>query len=296
MAKYKKSEILELLNKDAIATLPSCQKKQDEKQTTYDACLLYLGMGEERNFEDVAELSRRTVKSIETSAKDYNWKKRASDYDKFCCDQSSGDDEFQVILDKLDKNAILNVESCAQRKDEASHHYKYFCIYLALEEGRKVEKVAKLCKKSISTIYILCGQYDWVDRAKEYDHFCMAVILKEMANMRIRRKIQTLQKKWEISEALEAKALEMLATPLRKTRDEDGNVIEGARWKMEDAAKFLDLSSRLRSESVDEPKIDILEAVKVLSDNGLLPAGVAEAAALEIQEISDRIKTKMANQ
>lgn len=291
MARYKKAEILELLNENAITSLSSCQKKKGETQTAYEACWLYLAMGEDRDLGIVADLSERTIKFIEKIAKTYEWEKRATDYDKFC-----ENTEFQIILDRLDKDAILNVKSCLQREDEASNHYKYFCIYLALEENRSLDKVAQICGKSSKAISVFSARYSWVDRVREYDHFCMAIILKEMANKRIRRKIRVLQNKWEIAEALEAKALEMLATPLRKTRDEDGNIIEGARWKMEDAAKFLDLSSRLRSESVDEPKIDILEAVKILSDNGLLPAGVAEAAALEIQEISDRIKTKMANQ
>jgi hypothetical protein len=123
----------------------------------------------------------------------------------------------------------------------------------------------------------------------------MAVVLKEMTNLRIRRKIKMLQNKWELADLLENKGIEMIKVPLRKERDENGNIIEAARWKMEDAVKFIDLSSRLRTESVDEPKMDILEAVKVLSDNNLLPPGIAEAAALEIQQIGDRIKTQIAN-
>lgn len=295
MAKYKKSEILELLNENAIASLSSCQKKKGETQTAYETCWLYLAMGDDRDLKVVADLSERTIRFIEKIAKTYEWEKRAIDYDKFC-----ETTEFQIILDNLDKDAILNVKSCTQWEDEGSNYYKYFCIYLALEEHRSLDKVAQVCGKSTGAIYKFSVRYSWVDRAREYDRFCMAVILKEMANMRIRRKIQTLQKKWEIADMLERKALEMLATPLRKTRDEDGNIIEGARWKMEDAAKFLDLSSRLRAESVDEPKIDILEGFKVLSDNGLLPANVAEAAALEFHDlpdrISDRIKTKMSSQ
>jgi hypothetical protein len=287
---YTRIEIMSLLDKDAIASNPSCKRQTNEGQRTYDSCLLYLALGSRRTLEEVATLDKKTIRNIKKVASDFDWIKRATDYDKSCSNV-----EIDIVLSKLDPDVINSVKSCLQWEDEPSHCYRYFCVYLVFEDARSLEKTADVCGKSSKAISNFSSQYRWVDRARDYDKFCMAVVIKEMTNLRIRRKIKMLQNKWELADLLENKGIEMIKVPLRKERDENGNIIEAARWKMEDAVKFIDLSSRLRTESVDEPKMDILEAVKVLSDNNLLPPGIAEAAALEIQQIGDRIKTQIAN-
>lgn len=150
-----------------------------------------------------------------------------------------------------------------QQSNESAKAYDAFRLYSEMGSDRSLEKVAKVCKKSVTLINRWSAEYLWGIRARAFDSYLadlerqmMESELLDRAKKWADRKEKLLEQEWATSEKLIDRAEEMLKLPLlRKTVEKDGQTIifEPVRWTAATILNTLDLASKLGRLAVGEP-------------------------------------------
>lgn len=131
-------------------------------------------------------------------------------------------------------------------------------------------------------------RWGWVARAAAFDaHVDRLVqaqrereLAGEEAGWQARRRAQR-EREWHLAEQLAARAEEMLAFPLERTRSSDGTIVEPARWRLVDAARLCETAAKLARLAADMEtgRIDLARAARQIARE------IAEAEGLDVAEV-----------
>ena len=145
------------------------------------------------------------------------------------------------------RRCIVSGDRCAwkQQPGESVRAYQAALAYFRMGMGRSTAALAKHLDKDRGYIQRLSARYRWAERAQEYDaEYCerdpetREAVVREAAEAEAEKWLARVrvarEEEWEVSRDLVAKAREMLSQPLEQTK-----------WSLRDAAKFLELASKL---------------------------------------------------
>ncbi len=132
-----------------------------------------------------------------------------------------------------------------KQPDEKTHIYEAARIYFEMGPGRSLQAVAAQCRRHPSTVARWSTRHGWAARARAYDSYRLKAEdderrrwLAEADRTEAQRWRERLQSKreeeWETSQALIAKAREMLACSLEDTK-----------WNWRDAAALINQAAQL---------------------------------------------------
>lgn len=141
--------------------------------------------------------------------------------------------------------------SWEQQPGEKDYVYEAACIYFEMGPGRSLKAVAARCQRHPATLAKWSAQYRWVARARAYDGYrlqredeqrqrVLEAANQTEAQQWRERLLWKREQEWETSQALLAKAREMLACPL-----------EDAKWNWRDAAALIHQAARLVQMAAD---------------------------------------------
>lgn len=176
---------------------------------------------------------------------------------------------------------------------EGHQPYRYFKMYLQMEQPRNVTKLAKHLRLTTGALGKYSSEFKWVDRAGAYDDWNSDRVLtrlRQQQELRERlwaeRRDHQREQEWDIAQALLDKVREMLSVPLftetvtemLKGIDPDGRIIieqviryEPLDWGATDMARFFDVASKMArlatGMDTDQKKIRI--DVSALTDDEL---------------------------
>jgi hypothetical protein len=127
-------------------------------------------------------------------------------------------------------------------------------LYLRMGPERSIQKVADQLDKSGALIGRWSSRYDWQQRAAEYDADLAKAAkaaeerkLQASAGRWAERLIATREEAYQTARQLIEKAEAMLKFPLAEQVTKDGKtVVKPGRWSFADAARMIDVASRLK--------------------------------------------------
>jgi hypothetical protein len=160
-----------------------------------------------------------------------------------------------------------------------------FCVYRDMGLGRSLDKVAeKQYQNSTKTVLghlkNWSAKHLWVARCKSFDNDELQRQSIALQKERLKARIKLEKDAEKYRAALANRASQMLKEPLREN------------WREADIINFLEASHRFAviATGGEAPKINEIEAIKILAIAGCLPVEFLEIADRSFGELMDKLK------
>ena len=143
------------------------------------------------------------------------------------------------------------MKSWNRLENESDAAFEAFKIYLELDE-RSIEKVSKALSKSASLIYRWASQYNWRERARDFDNSILEDVRQEIKRSLSRE----IKRQWKESIALQRLSFEALSVKDMskasfKSLNEIYNSARQAQWEIVDRLKLDETDDNIKIEIVD---------------------------------------------
>lgn len=160
-------------------------------------------------------------------------------------------------------------------KGETVETYDLFLAYFSLGSGRSLTALAAKVDLALNYIQSLATPFQWSRRAKAYDSYLrnlqLAALEKQVKSegaLWVQRESEYRHESYHFARELQAKAKEMLASPLYTTEKEEYQdvivgdqvvqvktltIIKPVRWSFKDLSSFADVSDKLMRLSLGVP-------------------------------------------
>lgn len=137
--------------------------------------------------------------------------------------------------------------------NETAKAYEAFRIFCDLGAQRSMAKVARKLGKSQTLISKWSTRHGWPDRVKEFDAKLVKIqrdseqkAIEQQSKSWAARTVGARENAWSMAQELRAKARKMMEWPLERITKKNGKtIINPARWTMNDAARFVDVATKL---------------------------------------------------
>ncbi len=132
-------------------------------------------------------------------------------------------------------------------------------------------------------------KFMWVERARAYDRYKMRqqdMMLKEW-EIELRKKMKlAAEDNFRLADEMAKRALE---TKIKVT--DKGEVLElPAHWTARDIAAFRLAAAEIGTKAVKKPEVDLIQAVEVLITEGILDAGILDAAEESYEQLRENLR------
>ena len=194
------------------------------------------------------------------------------------------------------------MNSYDRQPKESTKAYQAFTRYRDQGSDRSLEKVASELGVSLSLIKRWSSQHEWVKRVEDYD---LDLELLDQETLRAERKEfarRERERQLALWEKLNSKVEELLAWPIKRTKQilpgVDGKptevIIEPAKWNFGTVASLMNVWLELGEQIAGNDR-DVPQALKVLVDNGWIPASILDEASIGMDELGNRIRSAFAD-
>jgi len=169
-----------------------------------------------------------------------------------------------------------------------------FCVYRDMGLERSLEKVR--LKRGYSTVRLLerwQGKHLWSERCRVFDNEELQRESIALQKLRAKRKLEIEKEAWDRRTLYKTKAETIRNAPMMKVVEKGGNIFMPTdKWAIRDAVLFDRYADELGiiATGGEAPKINEIEAIKVLAIAGLLPAEFLQIADRSFGELMDKLK------
>ena len=169
-----------------------------------------------------------------------------------------------------------------------------FCVYRDMGLERSLEKVR--LKRGYSTVRLLerwQGKHLWSERCRVFDNEELQRESIALQKLRAKRKLEIEKEAWDRRTLYKTKAETIRNAPMMKVVEKGGNIFMPTdKWAIRDAVLFDRYADELGiiATGGEAPKINEIEAIKVLAIAGLLPVEFLQIADRSFGELMDKLK------
>lgn len=144
-----------------------------------------------------------------------------------------------------------------RRSGEPDKAFQAARLYLEIGPDRSQKAVATRLGKQPSQIQKWATKWAWMERARDHDNHLASEAqriemnaFRENAELWSRRKEETRERSFQLSQKLTTKAEQMLAFPLVTTTIKDGGtIVQPAKWNLRDASNLLSTAAKLSEQA-----------------------------------------------
>ena len=174
-----------------------------------------------------------------------------------------------------------------------------FCVYRDMGLERSLEKVAEkhrqnTAKTALRYLKIWSAKHLWVKRCRAFDAEELQRQSIALQKLRAKRKLEIEKEAWDKRTEYKKKASSIRNSPMVRAIESDkGNIFMPTdKWAIRDAVLFDRYADELGiiATGGEAPKINEIEAIKVLAIAGLLPVEFLQIADRSFGELMDKLK------